>query len=88
MEFYDAEGRSVEDDELWVTYTQLANMRRYPFTYWSLQAIFVSEAGEGLRAITRKVGRNRVVRLDEFEKWMQSHETMRKPVGRPAKTKG
>lgn len=74
MDFYDADGRSVEKDKLWVTLCQLAAMERYPFNRTTLSNMMRVRERNGLNDIgaIKMFGRVILVRLDLFEEWLES----------------
>lgn len=63
MEFYE-----------YKTVQQIATSDRYPFTLGQLRHLFLFRHRNGLDEATRKIGKRLLIRVDLFDKWIESHQ--------------
>lgn len=72
MEFYDKHGKRLDDEALYVRVRDIAKMERYPFSETQLWNHMKKRSENGLSSCVRRVGCSVFLRLDLFEKWLDS----------------
>ncbi len=61
------------DSKIYFSVKQIVDSGKYPFTMGQMRHLLVHRHRNGLQEAVRKIGKKIILRMDLFEKWIDSH---------------